>query len=101
MSKTIIRYNILKDNSYELPIITITPVSDIEVKLSFPSIPKSIIISTNQTVTIKQQMVLNSLTCNLYGNDTLLYSKDNFFDNGTIIVTGQCTVEEEFEPIIV
>ncbi len=101
MSKTIVRYNILKNNSYDFPIIIIKPINDIEIKLSFPSIPKSIIISTNQIVKIKQENVPNSLVCNLYGNDTLLYSKDNFFDNGTIIITGQCKVEEHTEPIIV
>ncbi len=100
MSKTIVRYNINKANTYDFPIITITPVSDIEVKLIFPSIPKSIIISTNQNVTIKQYMVPNSLTCNLLGNDTILYSKKDFFDNGTIIITGPCKVEEVFEPIV-
>ncbi len=100
MSKTIVRYNIIKENSYDFPIVTIKPDSDIEIKLIFPSIPNSIIISTNQIVIIKQEIVPNSLICNLYGNDTLLYSKNDLFDNGTIIITGSCKIEESSEPII-
>lgn len=96
INKTVIKYNVTGERMFEIPIINITPISDIEIKITFPDAKstKTWVISTNKKVTITLKCEFDNNDVYLMANDTILETKDGFFKNGTIIVTGECIVEE-------
>jgi len=91
-NKTIVKYNIIT----EIPTIKILTNEDISIKISFPYIDE-INISTNQSVYITQKISEDDKNIvNLFINDTIISTNNKRFDNGTIIITGNCTVETLF-----
>ncbi len=92
-NKTIIKYKVEGCRQFSIPIVKIIPDGHINVKICFPDID-TIIIDTNKTITITQvedeDNYPNSI---LTANDKNLGSKQYFYDNGTIIITGKCKYE--------
>jgi hypothetical protein len=96
LDKTVIKYIVTGSRQFEIPIINITPIGDIEIKITFPDSKstKTWVISTNKKVTITLKCEFDNNDVHLIANDNILGTKDGFYNNGTIIVTGECTVEE-------
>ncbi len=92
-NKTIIKYKVEGCRMHSVPIIKIIPNGDINIKLTFPKID-DININTNNIVVINQEEVEPYPHFNLFANDKIIANKKHFFDNGTIIITGECKVEE-------
>ncbi len=96
LKKTVIKYIITGLHMFKIPIINIIPIGDIEIKITFPNINDNNTwsISTNNKITITQKCIFNTNDVNLIINETILGTKDEFYNNGTIIITGECTIEE-------
>lgn len=91
-NKTIIKYNITN----EIPKIKIITNEDISIKITFPYVDE-INISTNQPIKITHTLSEgNNNIYNLFANDMIISTSNKPFDNGTLIITGNCTVENAF-----
>jgi hypothetical protein len=97
-NKTVIKYNVEGMRMFKVPIIKIIPNNTINIKLSFPNI-SDINIDTNNIVVIHQKQQEQYNVFNLYANDKIISNKNGLFDNGTIIITGNCNVEETYQMI--
>ncbi len=95
-NKTIIKYNVEGMRMFSVPVITIYPQGDISIKITFPDI-EDININTNQKLIIKQDETEPYPCMNLFLNDQIISTKEMFYTNGTIIITGNCSYDESFE----
>ncbi len=97
-TKTIIKYNVEGCRMFKIPIITIIPVnnSDIIIRICFPGIT-DIIINSNEKVIIKQVESDPYPHSDLLANNKIISNTKGFFDNGTIIINGNCVYEETYE----
>ena len=101
--KTIIKYIVKGCRMYEVPIIKIIPNNinnniNINIKLSFLNVD-DINIDTNDIIIICQKDTEPYPHFNLFANDKIIANKSGFFNNGTIIITGECSVEETHQMI--
>ncbi len=78
---------------YKVPIITIIPSGDINIKIAFPNM-NDFNITTNSNVVIYQKETEPYPYYNLYVNDKIISNKSGYFNNGTIIIDGPCNYEE-------
>ena len=92
IKKTVIKYIVTGPRMFEIPIINIMPIGDIKIKITFPENTWS--ISTNNKVVITQKCEFDNNDVHLSINENILGTKDGFYNNGTVIVTGDCTIEE-------
>ena len=92
--KTVIKYIINGERKLQIRIINIIPNGDIDIKITFPNNTWS--ISTNNKVIITQKRIFSTDTINLLINDTILGIKNSYYNEGTIIITGECTYEESY-----
>ena len=95
-NKTVIKYNTEGMRMFKLPIISIYPEGDINIKITFPD-SEDININTNQNVIIKQGETEPYPCMNLYLNGQIISTKKHFYNNGTIIISGACYYNESFE----
>ena len=95
-NKTIIKYIIKGCRMHEVPIINIITNNNIYIKLSFPN-KEDINIRTNNSIIIYQKETEPYPHFNLFANDKIIGNNNGFFNNGTIIITGDCHVEETSE----
>ncbi len=92
----IIDYKVTGMRTYNLPIITILPSSNINITIKFPDIDE-INIKTNQKSIIKQSACEPYPSMILLINDEIISTKKCFYDNGKIIITGNFTHIESTE----
>ncbi len=92
-NKTIIKYTVEGCRMHSVPIIKIIPNGDINIKLTFPKID-DININTNNIVVINQEEVEPYPYFNLFANEKVIAKNYGYFNHGTIIITGECKVEE-------
>ncbi len=88
--ETIIKYTIDESQRmFIIPIITIIPEGQINVKIIFQSIEVN--IQVDEQIIITQYAVRDTQYFNLNVNDNVFATKEYFFNDGNIIINGKCS----------
>ena len=87
--ETILKYTIDESQRmFKIPIITIIPEGQINVKIIFQSI--EITINVDEEIIITQYAVRDTQYFNLNVNENVIATKEYFFNDGNIIINGEC-----------
>ncbi len=102
MSDIIKNIKYVIDENNLIPIINIIPInnSNLNISITFPlcfknkSYKTQNILSNNKVIIT--QKILQNKKMQLFFNETVLDIKDTLFNNGFILIKGDCIIEENY-----